>query len=106
MVGLSGPLHGLFAWSSIRLLTSPDPAPDEVWWRGPRFGWCLLAGLAAKLFLESHVPLDPAQAQWIGGPVLFQAHQAGTLAGLIAGVVDATTRGVLARRDRSRTLPS
>lgn len=88
MAGLSGPLHGLFAWAALRLVASRDPAPGEAWWRGPTFGWVLLAGLALKLVLEGLIAADPQQAAWLGGPVLREAHQAGTLAGLVVAAAD------------------
>ncbi len=89
MVGLSGPLHGLFAALSIRLLATPDPAPRQAWWRGPMIAWALLGGLALKLALEATLAPDPSQAAWLGGPVLRAAHQAGTIAGVMVGLVDA-----------------
>ncbi|CAN5370327.1 rhombosortase [soil metagenome] len=95
-VGLLGPLHGLFAWAALRLVTTPDPAPDQAWWRGPAFGWVLLAGRAIKLALESLIVVDPQQVAWIGGPVLRSAHQAGTLAGLLVAAADYAWRRVRA----------
>ena len=88
MVGLSGPLHGLFAADALALATRRDPTPAHPWWRGPRYGWVLLGGLVLKLALEA---LTQPQKQagppgWLGGPVLIEAHWAGTLAGLIVYV--------------------
>lgn len=88
MVGLSGPLHGLFAADALALATTPDPAPARPWWRGPRYGWILLVGLVLKLAVEAliqpHKQAGPPG--WLGGPVLIEAHWAGTLAGLIVFV--------------------
>jgi rhomboid family GlyGly-CTERM serine protease len=88
MVGLSGPLHGLFAADALALATRRDPTPAHTWWRGPRYGWVLLGGLALKLALEAltqpHKQAGPPG--WLGGPVLIEAHWAGTIAGLIVCV--------------------
>jgi rhomboid family GlyGly-CTERM serine protease len=87
MVGLSGPLHGLFAWNAWTLTRRQDPRPEGAWWRGPRFGYVLLAGVFAKVVLEAVDTAsrhgDGITSTWIGGPVLIEAHQAGLLAGLM-----------------------
>ncbi len=85
MVGLSGPLHGLFAANALALTARRDAQPGAAWWRGPRYGWVLLAGLALKLALEHlwHAPKQPGPPGWLGGPVLTEAHVAGAAAGVI-----------------------
>lgn len=85
MVGLSGPLHGLFAADALALTARRDARPAGAWWRGPRYGWVLLAGLALKLALELawRGPVQTGPSGGLGGPVLIEAHWAGTAAGLL-----------------------
>lgn len=84
MVGLSGPLHGLFVFGAARLLCTPDPHPEQDWLRGSRFGWMLLAGLALKIGFELVFRTQEKQGPpgWLGGPVLIEAHLAGAIAGI------------------------
>jgi rhomboid family GlyGly-CTERM serine protease len=90
MVGLSGPLHGLFAWNAMMLTSLHDPDPHAPWWSGPRFGYVLLVGILAKVVFETLQGSLTASLPWLGGPVLIEAHQAGLLAGLVAGAVSRT----------------
>jgi rhomboid family GlyGly-CTERM serine protease len=83
MVGLSGALHGLFAWNAMTMTGMRDPNPDGAWWRGPRYGFVLLAGVVAKVVMENLRDTPAAYAEWLGGPVLIEAHQAGIVAGLM-----------------------
>ena len=70
-------------WLVLALSGGTVPVPHAAF-----AGWVLLGGLALKLALEA---LTQPQKQagppgWLGGPVLIEAHWAGTLAGLIVYV--------------------
>lgn len=71
-VGLSGALHGWFLLGAWR-----------AWPRQPMFAGLLLLGLAAKLYWEPQNPVATTEAQWLGGPVAYVAHQLGSLAMII-----------------------
>ncbi len=66
-VGLSGALHGLFAWLALRQATRTATLAALLPW---------LAGLA-KLLAEALLPAAP----WQGFRVIYQAHEHGFLAG-------------------------
>lgn len=86
MVGLSGALHALFAWSAGQLGATPDRDPTGPWWRGPRIAWVLMLGLLTKLVLE-YATAQPGDSAWLGGAVLLPAHWAGAGFGLCAGLL-------------------
>lgn len=77
LVGLSGALHGLFAFGAIG------------WIRvGDRLGWALLAGLAVKIGYEQWHGSLPVSEAVVGGPVITAAHFWGVAGGLVAAAVD------------------
>jgi rhomboid family GlyGly-CTERM serine protease len=77
LVGLSGALHGLFAFGAIG------------WIRlGDRLGWVLLAGLAVKIGYEQWAGSLPVSEAVVGGAVITAAHLWGSLGGLVAASFD------------------
>lgn len=73
-VGLSGVLHGLFAWGLGKDFES-----------GKWSAWLLTAGLLLKLTAEAIFGADPGISQLIGAPVATEAHLLGaTSGGLLA----------------------
>ncbi len=77
LIGLSGALHGLFAFGAIG------------WIRlGDRVGWLLLAGLALKIGYEQWSGSLPVSEAIVGGPVITAAHLWGALGGVAAAALD------------------
>ena len=76
VVGMSGVLHGLFAFGSICWIRS-----------GYRFGWVLLIGMFVKLYWEQSRGAMPFSEEFVGGPVITDAHLWGALGGVACGVV-------------------
>lgn len=77
LVGLSGALHGLFAFGAVGWLR-----------QGDRTGWLLLAGLAAKLIYEQWSGSLALSEAVVGGPVIVAAHLWGCAGGLLAAGLD------------------
>ncbi|MBT8143223.1 MAG: rhombosortase [Gammaproteobacteria bacterium] len=75
-VGLSGVLHGLFAIGALQWMLQRD-----------KHGYLLALLLAAKLAWEQLVGAVPLSAASAGGPVVVDAHLAGTVGGLLGGFV-------------------
>ncbi|BDM64016.1 rhombosortase [Shewanella sp. NFH-SH190041] len=71
-VGLSGLLHGLFAFAALRegLL-------------GIRLGWLLLGGIIAKVIYEQLAGASETMTTMINAKVAIDAHLAGVIAGVI-----------------------
>lgn len=87
VVGLSGPLHGLFAANATRLARWPrDRSIRDGWITGPRYGLVLLAGLAAKLTLDvwHATPTEPSLG---GAPVAWASHACAAAVGLVWGAL-------------------
>ncbi|HEX6999074.1 MAG TPA: rhombosortase [Gammaproteobacteria bacterium] len=82
-VGLSGVLHGLFAYGALKLALRGAPA-----------GWLLAAGLGAKLAWEHWAGAVPFSAATAGGPVVVEAHLFGALGGALALAAGAAVRGL------------
>ncbi|HEY8520635.1 MAG TPA: rhombosortase [Gammaproteobacteria bacterium] len=85
-VGLSGVLHGLFAYGALKLAS-----------RGAVAGWLGAAGLGAKLAWEHWAGAVPFSAATTGGPVVVEAHLFGALGGALALAAAAAVRGVRGR---------
>jgi rhomboid family GlyGly-CTERM serine protease len=77
LVGLSGALHGLFAFGAIGWLRMRE-----------RVGWALLAGLAAKILYEQVIGSLAVSEAIVGGAVIEDAHLWGVLGGLLAAGID------------------
>lgn len=77
LVGLSGALHGLFAFGAVGWVFAGD-----------RMGWVLLAGLGAKLAAEAWLGGMPVSEAIVGGAVITAAHLWGAVGGLIAAALD------------------
>lgn len=75
-VGLSGMLHGLFAWGVVQDIK-----------RGYTTGWLLLAGLLIKLLQEQIYGGSVATASLIQANVAVDAHLYGALSGFLAAIV-------------------
>ncbi|AWL11608.1 Rhomboid protease [Saliniradius amylolyticus] len=71
-VGLSGALHGLFAWGAVQDIRY-----------GLKSGWLLLAGLIAKLAYEQWFGASADISRWINAAVATDAHLFGALAGFM-----------------------
>jgi rhomboid family GlyGly-CTERM serine protease len=71
-VGLSGVLHGLFAWGALCDIRT-----------GRRTGWLLLLGLAVKVGYEAAFGGDKSVSQLIEARVATEAHLLGAISGLL-----------------------
>ena len=80
-VGLSGVLHGVFAWGIIQ-----DFKHKRV------SAYLLLAGLIIKLIDERFFSTNDFMANLIGASVAIDAHLYGAIAGIILGVLLPTAR--------------
>ncbi len=85
-VGLSGTLHGMFAYGAVAELRHARV-----------FASLLLIGAAAKLGYEQLVGSLPGTAETVGGAVIVDAHLYGALAGLVLAIL---WRGYLTVRKR------
>ena len=72
--GLSGVLHGLFAWGAVRDIRTQTKG-----------GWLLLAGLTVKIGWEQYYGGAASSAALIGARVAIEAHFIGAVSGLVAG---------------------
>ena len=70
--GLSGVLHGLFAWGAIQDIKAKD-----------KLGWALLIGVIAKVVWEQFSGGSASSAELIGARVAVEAHLAGVLGGVL-----------------------
>lgn len=86
-VGLSGVLHGVYAAGALRWLLRREPE-----------GYVLAVFLVAKLAWEQVHGALPLSVTTAGGPVVVDAHLAGTLGGLAAALVLGTRDLTGARR--------
>lgn len=77
LIGLSGALHGLFAFGAIGWLR-----------QGEQRGWLLLAGLAVKLGYEHWTGGLAITEPIVGGPIITDAHVWGACGGLLAAGLD------------------
>ncbi|WP_235869163.1 rhomboid family protein [Veronia nyctiphanis] len=73
--GLSGTLHGLFAWGIVRDMLG-----------GIRFSGLLFFGLLAKLVYEVIYGGAASTTEMIGASVAVEAHVAGAVVGLLFAV--------------------
>ncbi|ALS98859.1 rhombosortase [Lacimicrobium alkaliphilum] len=71
-VGLSGVLHGLFAWGALSDIRT-----------GRRTGWLLLLGLAVKIGYEAAFGGDQSVSRLIEARVATEAHLLGAISGLL-----------------------
>jgi rhomboid family GlyGly-CTERM serine protease len=69
-MGLSGPLHGLLVIGAV-----------DLWRRGERLGWLLLAAFVAKVAWEQLAGAGSGTTTLIGAEVVVDAHLWGLLAG-------------------------
>jgi rhomboid family GlyGly-CTERM serine protease len=98
--GLSGALHGLFTAYCIHVLTS-ERRTGSRWVAG-----VLILGLLSKLLLETRwAELRVVPAGVTAQPVLYEAHQWGAVAGLLAGFAQAAASAAAARRQSKPTAP-
>ncbi len=74
--GFSGALHGLFAYGCLL-----------AWYDGDRWAWTYLLGLIGKLVYESTAGASEQTELAIDAKVAVEAHQLGTLAGLIWAII-------------------
>ncbi|KLV03933.1 membrane protein [Photobacterium aquae] len=72
--GLSGVLHGLFAWGALADIKQHD-----------KLGKWLLAAIVAKILWEQFFGGAASSAQLIGARVAVEAHLAGALGGIVFG---------------------
>ena len=70
--GLSGVLHGLFAWGAIQDIKAKD-----------KLGWVLLIGVIAKVLWEQVSGGSASSAELIGARVAVEAHLVGVLGGVL-----------------------
>ena len=77
LVGLSGALHGLFAFGAVGWIRQQE-----------RMGWVLLAGLVAKLIYENLTGSLSITQPLVGGAIVTDAHVWGALGGLLAAALD------------------
>ncbi|PSU33420.1 rhombosortase [Photobacterium lutimaris] len=75
--GLSGVLHGVFAWGAIQDIKAKD-----------KLGWLLLLAVIAKVIWEQVAGGSASSAELIGARVAVEAHLAGTLAGVFFAVAE------------------
>ncbi|WP_231569096.1 rhombosortase [Photobacterium gaetbulicola] len=75
--GLSGVLHGLFAWGAVQDIKAKD-----------KLGWVLLVGVSAKVIAEQISGGSASSAELIGARVAVEAHLAGVLGGLLFVAVE------------------
>ena len=77
LVGLSGALHGLFAFGAVGWVR-----------QGDRIVWLLLAGLEEKVLYEQWTGSLALSEAVVGGPFIVGAHLWGSVGGLTAAGVD------------------
>lgn len=87
--GLSGVLHGLYAWAALKALTAPstnkialqtDASKRNFSERG--FAAVVLVGVILKVLTEKITGYASTEAL-IGAPVLIEAHQIGVVIGVL-----------------------
>lgn len=83
-VGLSGALHGLFAWGVVRDLISLKP-----------LAWLLASALVAKLGWELAFGDSGMIAELIEAPVVVAAHLNGVVAGAITAILPFAMKRIL-----------
>ncbi|WP_428441434.1 rhombosortase [Photobacterium sagamiensis] len=88
--GLSGVLHGLFAWGAVRDIRTQTKG-----------GWLLLAGLILKIGWEQYYGGAASSAALIGARVAIEAHLIGVVSGLVAGYTQRQEQA----RTRQRHIP-
>jgi len=77
MIGLSGALHGLFAFGAIGWLRLHE-----------RMGWALLLGLVIKLVYEQLTGSLAIYEPIVGGEIVTDAHLWGAIGGVLAAGLD------------------
>lgn len=94
--GLSGALHGLFFAGTAKWLACEQPRTMRRLWLPA----ALFVGGWIKVIVEQPAGPAIAHAEWLGAPVIPQAHLAGALAGSLLGLLFAATqpRGEKQRR--------
>lgn len=74
--GLSGVLHGMFAWGACRDILAKE-----------KLGWLMLAGVIAKVAEEQVFGGSVSSATLIGARVATEAHLIGVIAGIALAVI-------------------
>ena len=75
-LGLSGILHGLFAYYALLEAL-----------RGRRSSWLLVIGVVGKVIWEHIFGPSATTSEWIHAPIAIQAHLAGTVGGLVLALL-------------------
>ncbi|MGL4474128.1 MAG: rhombosortase [Shewanella sp.] len=83
-VGLSGILHGLFAYAVVQDLRRKD-----------KWGVILLMAVAAKIIAEQTLGPQALSSQLIGARVADESHLIGAIAGLFLGLLLPFKKGIL-----------
>lgn len=86
--GLSGALHGLFFAGTAKWLACEHPRTVRRLWLPA----VLFVGGWIKVVVEQPAGSAIAHAEWLGAPVVPQAHLAGALAGSVLGLLFAATQ--------------
>ncbi|UAA40170.1 rhombosortase [Paraneptunicella aestuarii] len=85
-VGLSGALHGVFAWGIYHDIR-----------RGMKTGWVLLAVLIVKIASEQIYGANESIAELINANVAIESHLYGAIAGLFVAIMSMLTSGLKKR---------
>ncbi len=80
-VGLSGALHGLFAYGALKEAL-----------HGRQSSWLLVAGLVGKILWEQFVGASETTSAMIGARVAIESHLAGAISGLLLGYGESIVR--------------
>ncbi|UXI00479.1 rhombosortase [Photobacterium sp. TY1-4] len=86
--GLSGVLHGVFAWGAVKDIQTRQQG-----------GWLLLLGLGGKIGWEQIAGGSASSEALIGARVATEAHLAGALAGVVIAVSCIAWQGSRKRHD-------
>ncbi len=79
--GISGTLHGLFAWGAIQDIRQKD-----------HYGWLLLVGILIKIGQELYFGGSESTSSLINARVAIEAHAVGLVAGIILGLIPITNK--------------
>lgn len=74
--GLSGVLHGLFAWGAVRDIQTKQKG-----------GWLLMLGIVGKIASEQYFGGSASSEALIGARVAIEAHLLGAIAGVVFALI-------------------